>query len=114
MSGLTEDFYTSDEKAAFEAEASKPTSGSTEQDIKDIWFAARAWFTRDTATEKGETELSVDTSYRDREARMLALQNAVQVSQRGNVTSTASIIKTAKEIEDYLVNGTVPQEPQAS
>lgn len=59
------------------------------------------------------TEGGVDggvTGWRDREMRVTALQQAVAISARGNAANTDAILKQAKQIEDYLVKGTVTPE----
>lgn len=65
--------------------------------------------------EKSEGSVGViDSSWRDRDSRVIALQQAVAISARGNAANTDSILKQAKQIEDYLVKGTTPEEQKAS
>lgn len=56
----------------------------------------------------------IDTGWRDRDMRVIALQQAVAISARGNAANTDSILKQAKQIEDYLVKGNTPEEQQTS
>lgn len=66
------DFETSDEQAAFEAESSKPTTGDRVQDVKDIWFAARDYFTQDRA--ESITESGLQDGYFDERRAQIRLQ----------------------------------------
>lgn len=53
-------FHTSDEEEAFNDEADKQTTGDRRQDVKDIWFAARDFFSKPGGSEQSEALPKVD------------------------------------------------------
>lgn len=95
---LTTTFYTSDEEAAFEAESSKVSTGDRKQDVKDIWFAARDYFTQDRAETATEGGIDVSPDYFDERRAQVRLE----ILKGCHGSSGDLVIENAKKIEAWV------------
>lgn len=95
----TNDFHTSDEEAAFEEEAQKITTGDRKQDVKDIWFAARDYFTQDRA--ETAIEAGVNPGYFDERRAGVRLQILSMFGPSG-LTVKGDVTEAAKHLEDWV------------
>ena len=85
------DFLTSEEAKAFDDEATKPSTGNIAQDVKDIWFAAREFFTGPSRNEISvQTEqASVPYGYFDERRAQVRLQ--IMPFTSGNIEQSKKI-----------------------
>lgn len=93
---MENEFLTSDEEDAFNDEAGKSSTGDRVQDVKDIWFAARDYFTQDRA--ETVTEGGINPGYFDERRAQVRLE----ILKGCYGSSGEVIIKNAKNIEAWV------------
>ena len=95
VNDAVEDFLTSDEEEAFQAVACRPSEG-TAKDVRDFWFAARAFFTSDT---NGKAEPGLPDGYFDQARAQVRLQI---MSLPSGLRTEGIGLEYAKKIEAWV------------